>query len=221
MGFNMSTFTQFVGGRLKSQDFGSSGTFTPPAGVTTVWVTMIGGGGSGGASANYDAVYGGAAGAYVIKRAINVSPGVGVAVTIGAGGAAVSTAGSGVVGNNGGATSFGGYVVSGGQGGIGNVAGGGAPGGGQVGSGYWPSGSIGGRPGGAYQSGGYLYFSGYYGGAGGLFGDGGYGSDNFVGSAGAAPANSGAGGGACRTAFYDTVYSGAGGSGRCIVEWIG
>lgn len=71
----MSTLSQFVGGRLRVQEFLSSGTFTVPAGVTAVWVTMCGGGGSGGAQYGSSGAGGGGAGAYCIQRPVSVTPG--------------------------------------------------------------------------------------------------------------------------------------------------
>ncbi len=215
----MSTLTQFLAGKLKSQEFLSSGTFTVPAGVTTVWVTMTGGGGSGSANGGTGPypTGGGAAGAYCVKQAVVVTPGASISVTIGAGGAAVAhTSGNNVEdpGNPGGATSFGSLSVSGGGGGRGPVGAnvGGALGGYFVGNSQVLPTSCGGKPGacGSFTTGG---------GAGGLFGDGGAGNVSSA-TGGAAAANSGAGGGSGATNTVNNSVSGAGGSGRCIVEWL-
>ena len=72
-----------------------SGTWTAPSGITTVYITMVGGGGgvAGGTSA-------GASGAgYVMKYPYAVTPNTGYSVTVGAAGTAISTTG--------GTTSFG------------------------------------------------------------------------------------------------------------------
>lgn len=94
--------------------FTSSGTFTPPAGVTRVWVTAWGGGsgahnGSGGTS-----YMGGTGGDGVFRALVAVTPSVGVTVTIGTGGAQ-GNVGSSAPGA-GGVTSFGAALsVSGGE----------------------------------------------------------------------------------------------------------
>jgi hypothetical protein len=223
----MSTLTQFLSGKLKSQEFLSSGTFTVPAGITTVWVTMCGGGGSGGGWGASNGAAGGGAGAYCIQRPVSVTPGASVTVTIGAGGASVTSGdagGSAQVGNDGGATSFGAVSVSGGGGGnrvvnnsgnivfSGNHAGrGSALGGCGITTGFRVAGSIGGRSGMSGQQN-------LGGGAGGLFGDGGDARNAANAIAGAA--NSGAGGGGVTESSQNQFLSGAGGSGRCIVEWI-
>ena len=93
-----------------SQTFNSSGTFTVPAGVTSVRVSAVGGGGGGGSgvssqrygeSGNFRSYAtgggGGAAGEQVIGRTYSVTPGQTISVTIGNGGAGgSSTVGQGV-----------------------------------------------------------------------------------------------------------------------------
>ena len=199
-----------AGTRLRSQEFLSSGTYVVPSTVTTVWVTMCGGGGGG------NGIGGGAGGAFCIKRPVSVTPGSRVTVTIGAGGTS---------GSSGGATSFGSVSVSGGGVSVdlgadynygwafGAYGAGGSDGGGfnvntavDIVRGSYPT-AIWGRPGTGATSGGL-------GGGGGLFGDGGNGAD-FFSNASAAAANTGAGGGCSRGSLR-----GAGGSGRCIVEWF-
>lgn len=208
----MSTLTQFLSGKLKSQEFLSSGTFTVPAGVTTVWVTMCGGGGSGSVN-NYISsnIAGGGAGAYCVKQAVTVTPGASVTVTIGAGGAGVTDAAAyqtQTAGNDGSATSFGSLSVSGGTGGLtaGNDASNGVGGANGGGNGL-PGQSAGGRPGKLS------------GGAGGLFGDG-TNAARGTGNSSSAAANSGAGSGGAALTSGGGASSGAGGSGRCIVEWL-
>ena len=97
----------FVGS--KSQVFAASGTFTAPAGITSVKVTCIGGGG--GTNGNYLGGYGGIAIGYY-----TVVPGVEVTVTVGAGGASVTSGSSS--GGAGGSSSFGSFCsATGGSGG--------------------------------------------------------------------------------------------------------
>jgi hypothetical protein len=67
------------------QVFTSSGTWTKPAGVTAVYVTVTGGGGGAGAGeANYNSLSGGGAGGTAIKWITN--PGASESVTVGPGG---------------------------------------------------------------------------------------------------------------------------------------
>ena len=213
MGLYMSTLTQFLSGKLSSQNFTSSGAFIVPAGITTVWVTMIGGGGSGAAHPSNGAG-GGGGGAFCFKAPVAVTPGASITVTIGSGGNGVTAPSNG---NAGGTTSFGSLSVSGGGGGYqANQSSTGGMGGSVGGSGssntiYWPPNlaegcMLGGKGGRSILN---VY---YYGGGAGGFGDG---TDaNTGGNSTAAAANSGAGSGAAG------ADSGAGGSGRCIVEWL-
>ena len=80
---------------LNETVFTSSGTFTPATGVTKVWVEIIGGGGGGGCSSRGSG--GGSAGG-TINQQFTVTPGTGVTVTVGAGGAAQSNNGDGNAG---------------------------------------------------------------------------------------------------------------------------
>ena len=102
-------------GGLKSvQVIESSGTYTKPAGINTVRVTVTGGGGQGGgygAANDYGA--GGGAGGTAIK-VIDVSGISTVSVTIGAGGNGAAATSNG---NGGGASSFGSHCTGGGGGG--------------------------------------------------------------------------------------------------------
>ena len=70
----------------RGQAFTSSGTFTIPTGVTSLKVTLTGGGGGG-------AGYGGTSGATAIKYLTNMTPGNTIIVTVGAGSTAYNTNG--------------------------------------------------------------------------------------------------------------------------------
>ncbi|MBR8351176.1 hypothetical protein KDX21_11415 [Burkholderia cenocepacia] len=143
--------------------FTSSGTFTVPPGVTTLYVSGCAAGGGGGAGAGNNNGQsslvggggggGGGAGQSVIRQAFAVTPGAAITVTIGAAGAAGTggVVGAGGAGGTGGNTTLTGGVsltLTGGAGGSGGAAvvsnavgqGGGGGGGG---TGY-PNGSAGG-----------------------------------------------------------------------------
>jgi uncharacterized protein (DUF779 family) len=123
------------------QKFTSNGTFTVPAGVTTVWVSGSGAGGGGGGGWSGYPAGGGGGGAAVLAQPISVTPGQGITVTIGGGGPG-SVGGTGTTG---GTTSFGSLLsLAGGYGGAGRAGGtgaGGAPGG--PGGGYGSDGGAG------------------------------------------------------------------------------
>ncbi len=126
-----------------SQLFTSSGTFTAPAGVTKVYITMIGGGAGGGGcnSTGSNFAGGGGAGAYLFNLPFTVTPASNYTVTIGAGGAGGTN--SGTDGSSGGTTSFDALSVLGGSGGVGSTSGTAGNGGaGGVGTGYDASASI-------------------------------------------------------------------------------
>ena len=114
------------------QIFTISGTFTAPAGVYSVWVTLQGAGGSGGANTDSGkSGGGGGGGALVINAYYPVTPASNYSVTIGAGGTSVTADSNGV---NGGSTIFNGQITapggagaSGGTGGINGGSGGSAP----------------------------------------------------------------------------------------------
>jgi len=125
------------------QTLTSSGSFTVPAGVTTVYVSAVaGGGGGGGSSGGSSAIAsgsgGGAAGQSIIRTPYAVTPLASIVVTIGAAGSAASGASGGAGGN----TVVGSLVTltggAGGSQGI-NTA---SPAGGGGGAGY-PNGSMG------------------------------------------------------------------------------
>jgi hypothetical protein len=103
------------------QVFQTSGTFVVPTGITFVFILVIAAGGSGGAGStgNYSGGDGGA-GESKYEYITGLTPGASIAVTIGVGGAAVSSYNSGLAG---GPSSFGSYVscVGGGGGGRGDT----------------------------------------------------------------------------------------------------
>lgn len=92
-----------------SQTFTSSGTFTVPAGVTTIKVEAWGGGAGG--STGYG---GGGGGAFAGSNALTVIPGTTYTVTVGNGGAAL---------NNGGNSSFGTLIIANGGGNVNGTSG--------------------------------------------------------------------------------------------------
>jgi len=99
--------------------FNTSGTFIVPNGVTTLRATAIGGGGAGGYHATMPGG-GGGAGGTAVGIVTNLTPGMSIAVTVGAGGAGSDTPGTGF---SGGTSSFGTFLsASGGQGGGGGTA---------------------------------------------------------------------------------------------------
>jgi len=213
------------------QTLTSSGTWTRPANVNMVWVTMVGGGGGGGygvggCSTTYGA--GGGAGMALIHYPYNVSGDVSVIV-----GARGTGGYSSCYGSNGGNSSFGTLNATGGFGGgtispsIGGNSGGGIAGGNAAIGGNSFSNSLGdsGASGGGGSCAGTGYAGGAeplypggtvsnYGGGGGasLFGKGGTGSSYTpIQNAGIGAG----GGGACRLDFG----GGHGGAGMVIVEW--
>lgn len=127
-----------AGGLQSMQAFTSSGTWTKPAGITKVKVTVIGAGGGGGNTDNSkstsDSAAGGGGGGTSIKL-IDVSAISSETVTIGSGGAGATS--SGGTGSSGGNSSFGAHCsATGGSGGEGATlnSGTGTPGNGGAGS---------------------------------------------------------------------------------------
>lgn len=199
-----STTYAYAGGR--GQVFTSTGTFTVPAGVSAVKVTVVGGGGSGGSvsSSTQGPAGGGGAGGTAIKFLTSLTAGNTIAVTISGAGASSSissgtqtittvsasagSAGSYGVGGAGGIGSNGDINIRGGAGGTGAYLGGNA--------GYSYAGGNGGSS--TLGGGGTGGLNAAAGGAGGVYG--------------------GGGGGAAQN--NDTGYSGgSGGSGVVIFEW--
>lgn len=87
-----------------AQEFIDSGTFIVPEGVYKIWVTACGGGASGSSyggnsTYGYPGGAGGNGGEAIVKKPFNVSPGEIINITIGAGGASVSS-GIGKAGGN-------------------------------------------------------------------------------------------------------------------------
>lgn len=106
-------------GGAPASSFTVSGTFTPPAGVTSVWALIMAAGGGGAASVpGNNGGGGGAAGQAILARVTVSGP---ITVTIGAAGAAGTASGDG---GNGGNTLFGGITAQGGPGGKANATGG-------------------------------------------------------------------------------------------------
>ena len=189
-------------GELKSQLFTASGTWTRPSGVDTVWVTMIGGGGSGGKESSNGHAYGGYAGEHVFRRIVRVSGNV--QVTVGPGGVGQSV--EDVSGSAGGSSSFGTVSVEGGALG---------PAGGSFDAlavNPWPTGY--------FSNGERIEVSGSvgrrYGGEASVFGNGGNGvNSNEDGALDSFAYGAGSGG-----VGPNIASSQAGGSGMCLVEWF-
>ena len=100
----LSATQQFLQSSAHNVYFLSSGTWTVPTGVTTVYVTAAGGGGGGGgSSADIYAGGGGGGGASMFRVPIPVVSGDTITVTIGSGGTGGAAA---TVGNSGSSTSF-------------------------------------------------------------------------------------------------------------------
>lgn len=188
------------------QSFITSGTFTVPADVTRIKVTVTAGGGSGAACASGGFGGGGGAGGTAIES-IAVTPGTVVAVTVGAGGAAPAAGANN--GNNGGNSSFGAFCSA--TGGIGGLAA--SPGGqGNVATG----GNINLRGGDGGDGTGGDYRRGGDGGAS-FWGGGGRGGASATGGFAARAPGSGGGG------AYDNIGvaapGGVGADGIVVVEW--
>ena len=183
-----------------SQLFTSSGSFTVPAGVYSVQVTVVGAGGSG-ANGQFNGG-GGYAGA-VVTQSVAVTTGQVIPVSVGAGGVPREHTASGgyVNGAAGGNSSFGSVVAAGGSGGVAN------------GSAYAGNGgatSYGTVDGGIHVYGAYTGYGGK-----GCIGNGGRAGG---GGTSAAAGGVGAGGGGACFATYGT-WSGEGGRGQVNVSW--
>lgn len=237
----MSNLSEFIGGggggKLRFQEFTSSGTFTPSAALLAkggrVYYELIGGGSSGAIGHSNAAAIGGDAGTY--KTGVITLTGA-ETVTIGAGGAAVSATSTNTAGNAGSQSSIGSLATA--AGGIAppaptgiNNGGGGR---GALGLGYFSTdttytldarGGVGvnGRAGGGGGSTPYSSFNygpwhmrGVDGGGNGAFSTGG-----AAATATAGTANTGGGGGGASNDYTSGIKtSGAGGSGWCRIVWF-
>jgi hypothetical protein len=179
--------------------FTTDGTFTVPAGVSSVTLCMVGGGGAGGGntSAGSGDLGGGHAGT-VVSTTVAVTPGQNISVGVGVGGVGnLATHGSA-----GGTTTFGGLSAAGGAGGLTGTAN------------YAGVGGANSTCGGTSNDGAQAYAGlAFYGGQGSGFGDGGDTLDF-----GADPGGVGAGGGAAYSFFIDSA-GGAGGRGEVRLTW--
>lgn len=227
------TTTPYQGpGGFASYNSASNGTnFTVPAGITSLIVTVFGGGGSG--YCNGTGYYGTGGNGGVAKALISVTPGQNILMTIGAGGASRASTG---VGNAGGTTQFGTYLsATGGAGGPNGPPGAQGAGTVQQGTKIFASTSKtgstapnifydpeyfyelplfvgGGGPGGYGSTGGCTMQ--YYCGGGGGFNGGGAGNGSYSSGRPGMVAGPGAVG-----ALAATGTSGAGGSGGIIIQW--
>ncbi|MCC7577994.1 hypothetical protein H8V75_03465 [Enterobacter roggenkampii] len=98
---------------LNVQVFTASGTYTPTSGTKRIKVRMVGGGGAGGGTAvtsatQIAAAFGGNAGSYAESKIIDVSAVASVVVTVGSAGLGMA----GATGGNGGASTFGSYLIA-------------------------------------------------------------------------------------------------------------
>ncbi len=208
----------------QTQTFNSSGTFTVPAGVTSIMVECWGAGGGG--SSRGGASGGGGGGAYTRGLLTNLVPGATITVTVGTGGSAGNDGGQSSVGsivaNGGVATS----TRTGGNGGEASATGGniiasfrGGNGGNARSSSYWYNEAGGGGGGSATSSanggdGGNGTETGGTGGSG--EGAGGRGADGD-GSPDAAAGSAPGGGGGGRGEGFSSSKAGA--AGRVIITW--
>jgi hypothetical protein len=206
-------------------------TFTAPAGVTRILVTMVGGGGGGGGGYNNNnSGGGGGSGAYVINAILAVTPASNYTVTIGAAGTAGAggNGGANTAGGDGGATSvqsdYGTLSCNGGHGAASELATGGA-------AGAASSITITGGPGSSSSGGAKVTyvqatlvgFAGANGpsnangggGAGSIFGAGANGGSSGVGGT-ATNYGAGGGGGSWAGTFFN---GGAGGAGVVFLQW--
>lgn len=144
---------------MRNQLFTSSGTFTAPAGVTKVYLSMVAGGGGGGGTDNGQ---GGGGGGSAINYVYTVVPTNSYTVTVGTGGAGGA---NNADGNDGLDTTFDGITVYGGKKGL-KATTAGAGGTGLI-SGTAGNGTAGGKSSFGYGGGGHTNGSGYGSGGGG------------------------------------------------------
>lgn len=196
-----------------SQIFTGTGTFTIPSGITSLKVSVVGGGGGGGGGTVANSGGGGGSGGVAIKWLTGLTPGLTLAVAIGA----IGTGNSGATGTNGNAAQVASgtqtittVVANGGGGGItGAVPGGGLPAtvgtggdvnlGGGAGTTGQPAINVGGTGGSSFFGGG--------------------GAAGGPNTAGAIALASGGGGGGAGGSVGNTA-GGNGAAGIVIFEWI-
>lgn len=195
----------------------SNDTFTAPAGVTKVYLTLVGGGGGGGGIGAGGGISagGGAGGATIHIFPYTVIPSNGYAVVVGAAGAAGTSGGGN--GGTGGSSIFDSAVTAlGGAGGIGGSAGAGGSGSAGTNAVTITGGSPGTVGGGNGAAG--IDLGGGGGGGGSSVGSGANGSTSD-GAGASASANSGGGGAGARSNGGGAHAGGAGGSGIVIVMY--
>lgn len=176
------------------QLFTSNGTFTVPAGVTSIRICVVGGGGGGGGGHS-----GGGGSGFVRTGTYAVSPGQNYTITIGSGGTGGPNGGG--AGTNGGSSSFSSLLTASGGNGAGNSTSGGS--GGSGGGGGCNGGNPGGSGGTNGSSGGSCT---YPGGSGGNFNS----LAIFSGGLSLTPGAGGGGG--------NTSHSGGGGGGGVAIS---
>jgi len=198
---------------LKSELFIANGTFTVPADVTTVYVTMVGAGGGGGKSGNNGG--GGAGGQCLINYPVTVTPGGSITVTVGVGGLGATYSPSTIVGGTGGNSSFGSLSVAGGPGANG-LGGGAAVGGSSTITSMDATGQTGATPARFTAGNGRTVSAGSNGGGGGasLYGNGGNGGSSSTN--GTTGSGYGGGGGGSGSGVYN---AGNGSNGFVLVAW--
>jgi hypothetical protein len=229
-----STPTKSVVWRMR--EFLADGTFTVPNNLAgdCVYITGSGGGGAGAAQVTGAAIItisGANSGCFIERQPYSCSLGESILVEIGAGGVPVNSSvrtTAPINGGNGGDTRFGTILISGGEGaGIGNVPpqAGGRYGGYSSNTNQFRAESSLRFPAGASTTGSITSVLLVQGSAAGFFGRGesAAAAINANATAESADPNSGAGGGSCGVSVTAggpfTATSGAGGSGRIIVEW--
>nr|WP_199065137.1 pyocin knob domain-containing protein [Chromobacterium sp. ASV5] len=206
--------TAAIGSQKGIRQFTSSGTFTVPANVTTIYISGCGGGGGGGASYTSTPTGGGGgggAGQSIIRAAYSVNPGSLISITVGAAGAGGTPGGA--TGSAGGQTIVGSLVtLAAGTGGNSSI---GATGGAPAAIGY-PTGTSGSDT--AYGGAGGAGASGPFGGGGG----GNKQNSSGAANAGITAAGYGAGGGGAggvAASGGSGAPGGAGSPGLVIIEW--
>jgi hypothetical protein len=212
----------YVNSPYRSQLFISSGSFTAPAGVDEIFITMCGGGGGGGGSQGNPggdrAGGGGGGGACLNRFRYAVTPGAQYTATVGTGGAAGQPGPGDHNGGDGSNSSFGNLSVAGGSKGLGFSQAGGIGGAGTINYSLNASevnGGIAGQIAGGKGADGRSNIGG--GGGASYFSNGGRGGTNAqAGTAGTS--GSGGGGGGCGGTGNDWP-GGKGGDGFILVEW--